>query len=1398
MDPAMESHAVEPFIIDVDMLQLLGEMDIDDLNDFSTAYSDGISERDTELFIFCNFLLFKRTTSSDRLDVAISRAHDFLQSTPPGHPDRPRRVAIQSHLEGALRDANAPSSSQLSDTLNSHLARSTARATSFIDAMGGIDVQSVDGIERTIRMLESLPIEKDDPQTAWILAYLSASLANQTREERHLDSAIVYSERAAGNSAFEPEKLVVIFQNLRVFYCERHVRLGDADYLDQAIGAAEMVVALMSSEDRDDKADQLWLLAHLLMDRHRLSIPMGETYNIDQAIESMEQAAILSHTNHEKHAERHEFLAKLQLERFEITMADVDLNLAIQRFEAMLEITSDPEGHLRYLRVLFKFYRERFRRHESLEDLARPVELAENLLAALPQDDDSGAREGFLQELEACLRYQYDHNQKDEYISRAIEVINTALTVNPDQIQWDDYFGLLGGWYMRRFQITGDIRDLNSSIDAIEKAMVINPDGDGHITNWAGLLSTRFEATGNRSDLDLAIEATERKLEKKSHDDPRRYIDLINLSSLIGLRASEYGREQEGPDSDKDRCLKLSREAIDCSPPSGNCRVACLTNYANQLQHMHGITHSSTDLDRAAEAAKMALDAVPPDYDDLDNVLTNVALIRMKQVSKTQVWSAEDLAIVGDHLERALTAIYKTHERRPTILHYLATFLSIRSAYVDEVSCRADLRRAREPLEEALALVGNANRSVRFNCLSSLGLVSRQLFKETGDAGDLEQVLHFDQMALQEISPSHEKWAQICWALAEDFRMRGKSGDLATALNLLRQGWLAPNSTSFLRLICARDASEIEGSQSNWAEARSWLEGAVEMLPAISPRSLKADDQQQMLGKFTGLACQAASVALRAGNPPYEALKSLEAGRGVIAGLLMEMRIDISDLEDQHPALASRFLALRDALDVTVKEPSRDLMPMTSLSSSLRPESRWSRDVDAEFKQVISQIRLLPDFEEFLLPPSAEECMSAARLGPIVAINVSIYGCDALLVEGHQIRSLKLDKLQYSELNDKVRDMKRFGINSEILEWLWDVAAGPILDELGFHTPPPDDKWPHVWWILTGALSHLPIHAAGYHGNFSNDNVLDRVMSSYTSSMKALIRRRQNNPDEAEVTKTAMQGDSPSEAAGQEKGSHRALLVAMPDTPGISSRLPYAAKEVEIVKKICSSMNILPVQPPTRRREILEEMGSCKVFHFAGHGQSQRMDPSESCILLDDWMTDPLTVTGLRLLKFHQNPPFLGFLSACLTTVNDAEDLIDEGIHLSGAFHLAGFRNIVGTLWEVSDSHCVDVARVVYETLRDVGLTDHAVCLGLHHAVRALRDGDVTREDEDNVSSSLQCGTSPTEGAVGEQIDHTEGKEVDRSNREWRPAELLEPTSVSWQPPTQEHPRYWAPYIHFG
>lgn len=101
---------------------------------------------------------------------------------------------------------------------------------------------------------------------------------------------------------------------------------------------------------------------------------------------------------------------------------------------------------------------------------------------------------------------------------------------------------------------------------------------------------------------------------------------------------------------------------------------------------------------------------------------------------------------------------------------------------------------------------------------------------------------------------------------------------------------------------------------------------------------------------------------------------------------------------------------------------------------------------------------------------------------------------------------------------------------------------GPILDELGLRaTPKEGTAWPRMWWVAIGCLSILPIHAAGYPDS-STRNALDRVISSYTPTIKALVYAREKA---SKILETR---------------TKEAMIVAMPTTPDRND-LPYVESD---------------------------------------------------------------------------------------------------------------------------------------------------------------------------------------------------------------------------------------------
>ena len=99
-----------------------------------------------------------------------------------------------------------------------------------------------------------------------------------------------------------------------------------------------------------------------------------------------------------------------------------------------------------------------------------------------------------------------------------------------------------------------------------------------------------------------------------------------------------------------------------------------------------------------------------------------------------------------------------------------------------------------------------------------------------------------------------------------------------------------------------------------------------------------------------------------------------------------------------------------------------------------------------------------------------------------------------------------------------------------------------------------------------------------------------------------------------------------------------------------------------------------------------------------------------------------MTVASLAPVDLSQAE--LAYLSACDTAITSAAALIDEAIHLTTAFQLAGFPHVIGTLWEINDELATTVADTFYATLRSSSssLGTAQAASALHHVVRAIRD----------------------------------------------------------------------------
>ncbi|MFI9152348.1 CHAT domain-containing protein [Streptomyces sp. NPDC053367] len=959
---------------------------------------------------------------------------------------------------------------------------------------------------------------------------------------------------------------------------------------------------------------------------------------------------------------------------------------------------ADDPRRAGYLSNLSLALQLRFGRTGDGADLDAAITIGRDAVQAAPADHPNRALS--VSGLGNALWDRFRRTGSQADLDEAIDCYRDALRSTPsDGPNRPIYLFYLGRALRDRFEHTGSRSDLEEAItigrDAVQATPADDPGRPAMLSGLAVALATRFEHTGDRTDQDEAIDHIRAAVHTTPADHPDRAGRLSNLGGALERRF-----ERVGDRGDLDEAVDRHHEAVRATPADHPVRPAMLSNLGNALQLRFQRFGDGADLDEAVSIGREAVQATPADHPGRPVYLTTLGLALQDQFRR--IGNPADLDEAIDRHREAVRATPADHPNGPATQSNLATALQLRFLHTEE---RKDLDEAIDRHREAVRATP-ADHPARTRRLSNLGNALRFRFQRSGDQADRDEAVSAYEGAWGVASGAPSSRIRAAWAAA---------------------GLLA---------------------RSEAGRAADLAEAAVRLLPQVAVRQLERGDQQHALGSFAGLAGDAAALALADPRGTRQeraarALRLLEAGRAVLLSQALDTRSDLTDLSRQHPGLAARFVRLRDQLD----QPAATSPPPAGGDEDVdvlrRRQARLGRDrheLARDFTQTMADIRSLAGFHSFALPPTDQELLSEAGQGPIVVFNISPYRSDALLLTADGITQVELPHLTAETLAEKAGSFHQAlrtaasGASREqrreaqaeltgVLEWLWDAAAGPVLAELGHHRRPPEDAdWPRVWWAPGGLLGLLPLHAAGYHagdpaGSPHRRTVMDRVVSSYTPTVRALRHARTHPP--------ACDPPAPG------------LVVAMPTTPGLpgQGRLPHVRSEVATLHRHFPELVLLSEPDPhdggtaalaadtPTKANVLERLPSCSIVHFACHGTSDPADPSRSRLLLHDHAGDPLTVASLAPVRLDRAQ--LAYLSACRTAAVDAAELADEAIHLTSAFQLAGFPHVVGTLWEIDDQTAVTVADAFYTHLRtSAGTIDTGrAALALHQAVRGLRDG---------------------------------------------------------------------------
>ncbi len=840
----------------------------------------------------------------------------------------------------------------------------------------------------------------------------------------------------------------------------------------------------------------------------------------------------------------------------------------------------------------------------------------------------------------------------------------------------------LGGRLMDKFERFSSTEALDEAKDAFRAAAHDAPDVASKawmLNRLAGALLAEFEFGGQHTALDEAIRVYREVVTLTSDDGSNQATYLSNLGSAL-MREFESSGQREALDS----CLHAHRKAIEATVPEDREKAIRLSNYGNALTVAYLRFGLAQSLAEAIDVHHEAVSLNRPDYPHMAKRQFNLAVALMNDYQRTGLAATMNEAI--DAMRQAVAATPKGNYEEPRYLALLG------SSLMQKFHLAGDLDVLTEAVSRVRSAVGACppGHHDRAKFTTVLGQVLQLFSQRTGDPGAAREA---------------------CESFA------GAAGlESAPVSDRLHASWQ-----------WGRAAMQ----QGNYKDALTAFELGVALLPRVVPLYALHADREHWLGEFSGFAGDAAAAAVAAGHPG-RAVELLEQTRGIMLSETLDARSDLTVLRERRPDLAAEVDRLRQLAGDFEEVPSAGWQNGPAEDGGtgeyiFASVVQRRRKLQAEWDSILDRIRAEPEFSDFLHPASISRLARQGSQGPIVIVYTSSWRSDALVVSdtnssGQPVEVVELPGVTQTTVVESARrfeaalDVAFNGITisdrneaerhiNGILEWLWDAVVEPVMNVLGFEYPNSEDgQLPRVWWSPVGLMGLLPVHAAGHHaeGQFVSTprTLMDLAVSSYTATIRILENARHQN------------------AAIEEQAVP--LIISMPETVG-APRLDGVSRETDLIRKTVGKATVISGAQATSET-VCALLMRHPVVHFACHGVSDRESPSRSRLLLYDYLESPLTVTSISRLRLEN--AVLAYLSACSTS-QVIPRLADEAVHITAAFQIAGYQQVIGALWPVNDQIATLIAHLFYDVLTSHGSSRphlESAARALHQAVRQVRD----------------------------------------------------------------------------
>ncbi|KAG1824272.1 hypothetical protein EV424DRAFT_719826 [Suillus variegatus] len=577
---------------------------------------------------------------------------------------------------------------------------------------------------------------------------------------------------------------------------------------------------------------------------------------------------------------------------------------------------------------------------------------------------------------------------------------------------------------------------------------------------------------------------------------------------------------QHGSIDDLDTSVQLGRECMSLCPEGHADRDAYLNQLASSLVSRFLHQGKSNDLDEAISLYEEALRPRPVRQEYRDFSLSNLGGALMSRFNERG--DIDDITRAISLYREALTLQPPGHPRRDVTLTNLALALQTRynKSHVSE-----DLNGAIDLYHESLRLKGLDHPGHPATlCGFSSALCSR--FTETQKNEDVEEAITLCQQSLAALSSLHpDRYFSYIWlekAYLSRYRILHDPADLSLAIENFRLASRHPTQ-GFPRRITTACNWTVVAERHGHGSALEAYNACFDLLDSHLATRSSTISRREAAAAFNGvrsLPVDAASCAIRHDNL-RQAVELAEQGRGQQWSLASRLRSPVENLESANPTLAHNYLQLSKL----VSDTAHSSATIADRAAADREATEYRR-LTRQWEDAVAEIRNLPAFSRFLLPPSYEDLQGAARQGPVIILVASQYSCSAIIVptsgDPHHVPLPSIALADLKILKDRftraIRESSRMNPGESrtdlivLLRIIWDQIMLPIVDVLEHVL-----KLKHrsrIWLCPTAAFTSIPLHAAHPFQTKPDRSgkepcLEDLYICSYTPTLSALIRSRQ-------------------------------------------------------------------------------------------------------------------------------------------------------------------------------------------------------------------------------------------------------------------------------------------------